>query len=277
MSDSLLTATADFTGRRLRCNGAPVAMPPSPMRESQEADDTEQRRRLDGDGYLFLRGALPIEQVTECRRQVLEVYREALQPGTALLEGLCADPIPPGVFTAANALRANRVPAYAALCHSAAVIGTHERLLGGLIHLHRRKIIRLLPPGGRVGDVHQDFCYLAEGTVDVLTSWIPLGDVPIEVGGLMVLEGSHVHGALPHCRQMAPPDAMREELGGAWRTADYRLGDMVIFRATLVHTGLDNVDGEGRRIRLSSDTRYQRVDAPLDPRWQNEWHPLDGL
>lgn len=267
----------DFSHRRVTCNGTPVDTSPErfgPLRESTLADPAELRARLATDGYVFLRGVLPVDQVRDCRARVLAVHAEALLPGT---DGVAREPLPGGVLTAERLLQANRLPCYPALCHSASVVGVHEALLGGLIHLHRRKIIRLLPPGGRVGDVHQDLCYLQEGTDRVLTSWIPLGDTPLEVGGLMVLDGSHVHGPLPHCRHMPPPSVVQDELGGLWRSADYRAGDMIVFSSTLVHTGLDNTDTEQRRLRLSSDTRYQLASDPLDARWQNEWHPRDGL
>jgi ectoine hydroxylase-related dioxygenase (phytanoyl-CoA dioxygenase family) len=50
-------------------------------------------------------------------------------------------------------------------------------------------------------------------------------------------------------------------------TADYRMGDVLIFSIKTVHASLDNGSD---RIRLSSDTRYQRADEPADERWIGE-------
>ena len=43
-----------------------------------------------------------------------------------------------------------------------------------------------------------------------------------------------------------------------------------------MHAALDNVDTNGR-MRLSTDIRYQRLDEPIDWRWQEHWHDRDGL
>ena len=53
-------------------------------------------------------------------------------------------------------------------------------------------------------------------------------------------------------------------MGGRWLTADYQAGDLLIFSIRTVHASLDNGSD---RIRLSSDTRYQRADEPADERW----------
>ena len=38
---------------------------------------------------------------------------------------------------------------------------------------------------------HCDTVFMGRGTPEVLTAWIPFGDIPIRAGGLMVLENSH--------------------------------------------------------------------------------------
>ena len=49
-----------------------------------------------------------------------------------------------------------------------------------------------------------------------------------------------------------------------WVTGDYRMGDVVIFSVYAVHGGTDN---RSNKVRLSTDTRYQRADALIDERW----------
>jgi hypothetical protein len=59
--------------------------------------------------------------------------------------------------------------------------------------------------------------------------------------------------------------ALREEWGGRWLTAPrFRIGDVLIFTMGTVHAGTDNAT---RRLRLSTDSRYQRADAAIDERW----------
>jgi ectoine hydroxylase-related dioxygenase (phytanoyl-CoA dioxygenase family) len=147
---------------------------------------------------------------------------------------------------------------------------------------------------------------MSRGTPDVLTCWTPFGDIPLRGGGLMLLEDSHRtsparladylaqdvdtycengpnadavrSGAMhwEHWQQPAPgkawdgeitsdPHALREQWGGRWLMApEYRMGDVLVFTMRTVHAGTDN---ETDAVRLSTDSRYQRADAPIDERW----------
>ena len=75
-------------------------------------------------------------------------------------------------------------------------------------------------------------------------------------------------------------DASPEVIEVAWEHArrqgleiDYRAGDVVIFSVYTVHGGTDN---HSKSFRLSTDTRYQRADAPIDERWIGETPPGHG-
>jgi ectoine hydroxylase-related dioxygenase (phytanoyl-CoA dioxygenase family) len=136
---------------------------------------------------------------------------------------------------------------------------------------------------------------MGRGTHQLLTCWIPYGDTPLEMGGVMLLEGSHKKsdrirnylevdvdaycenrpaevdkvinkGGWSHPGYLSNnPASLREKLGGRWLTApDWKAGDFITFGMTLVHGGLDN---QLNRMRLSSDTRYQRASQPIDERW----------
>jgi ectoine hydroxylase-related dioxygenase (phytanoyl-CoA dioxygenase family) len=143
---------------------------------------------------------------------------------------------------------------------------------------------------------HMDVVYMGRGTKRLYTAWTPIGDIPLEQGGLMVLERSHLHERLnkgygskdvdTFCENRREPGytrmggggniqdggvlsksavKLRERLGGRWLTAqDYRAGDVLIFSVFLVHASLDN---HSNRIRLSSDSRYQSAVEPADHRW----------
>ncbi len=60
------------------------------------------------------------------------------------------------------------------------------------------------------------------------------------------------------------PTRMRQSLGLRWLTADYQAGDLLVFSMFTIHTSLDN---RGRRIRISTDSRYQPANEPVDDRW----------
>ncbi len=67
---------------------------------------------------------------------------------------------------------------------------------------------------------------------------------------------------------------LADEYDARWLVADYEAGDVVIHTAHTIHAALDNVSSQ---VRLSTDIRYQLSTAPIDPRWQYDWHDRDGL
>jgi ectoine hydroxylase-related dioxygenase (phytanoyl-CoA dioxygenase family) len=166
--------------------------------------------------------------------------------------------------------------------------------------------LRIVRPGRGTAS-HCDIVFMGRGTTDLYTSWTPLGDVDRRLGGLIVLEGSHrieelknsygqtdvdsycenrFDGAWldPEGNRNRPEDAtghitddhvgLRRQLGGRWLTADYAAGDLLVFGMYLVHASLDNQVPD--RIRLSSDSRYQRASEPADARWIGPEPPAHG-
>ena len=60
---------------------------------------------------------------------------------------------------------------------------------------------------------------------------------------------------------------MRDDFGLRWLTADYRMGDVLVFGMYTMHASMDN---QSNRFRLSSDSRYQLASEPVDERWVGE-------
>ncbi|MBV9230980.1 MAG: phytanoyl-CoA dioxygenase family protein [Chloroflexi bacterium] len=179
----------------------------------------------------------------------------------------------------------------------------YHEFLEGQPYLHKRKIIRFTHPGeSHCTGGHYDLIYLRAGTDKLCTSWIPLGDIPVEMGGLIYLEHSDAVG-----RQMEaefsvknahlPPEErisaynrnmreagwistdlvdMADRFKSRWLIADYEAGDMVIHSPYMIHAATQNRDPL-HRMRLSTDIRYQRATDPIDPRWTNHWVPDDNL
>ena len=61
--------------------------------------------------------------------------------------------------------------------------------------------------------------------------------------------------------------AVGRELKSRWLTADYQLGDLLVFGMYTMHASMDN---HTNRVRLSTDTRYQLASEPVDERWIGE-------
>jgi hypothetical protein len=212
-------------------------------------DPAALRARLAADGYLFLRGLLPEDPVRAAGQQVAADLQAGgwttagsprLKPGAGPLEAL-ADPS----YRAAVMSRA-----FNALPYLAPLRATVRQVLGPAAFSYPVKVLRAVAPEslsarttGRY--IHCD--YLGSGVQDMLTSWVPLTEVPAELGGLAVRPGGH--------RQRP---RLPRVLGGAergWASTDYRPGDVIIFHCLTPHAALPNV---GRRLRLSADFRWQQ-------------------
>jgi ectoine hydroxylase-related dioxygenase (phytanoyl-CoA dioxygenase family) len=155
--------------------------------------------------------------------------------------------------------------------------------------------LRAVPGGAQGTYPHCDVVYMGRGTADLYTAWTPLGDVSWDLGGLMILEGSHrltakLKGYLKrdvdvYCsnrpdaveieagqkmwqdwdgRLSSNPVRLREKLGGRWLSTSFAAGDVLVFGIATVHASLDN---HSPCFRLSSDSRYQRASEPVDERW----------
>jgi hypothetical protein len=274
----------DESPRRL---GSLAAVP-----DHERSDREALWQRLRQDGYLFLRRALAPEVVLNFRR-----YYFAALAGSGLTRH-DADPVlglagdgSTDLAAVRRALLTEVVPGeeYQRFCAQPAIRDWYAWFLQGQTFLHKRKILRHILPGqtgiGTATQAHYDLVYLREGTDRVLSSWIPLGDCPIQRGGLMYLEGSH-HQVLreeaagllkrPAASITADLPTLAEERDARWLLADFEAGDMLVHSAHIVHASLDNVD-PGEVVRLSTDIRYQRADQPIDWRWQEHWHDQDGL
>jgi ectoine hydroxylase-related dioxygenase (phytanoyl-CoA dioxygenase family) len=196
-----------------------------------------------------------------------------------------------------------RSPEYEDFCTTPRLWNFYQEFLGGLPYLHKRKIIRFTHPGSdHCTGGHYDLIYLRAGTDRLCTSWIPLGDTPVEMGGLIYLEHSDALGRQMEAEFRAknaslPPEErisaynrnmradgwistnlveMANRFASRWLVADYEAGDMVIHSPFMVHAATTNRDPLNR-IRLSTDIRFQRVDDAIDQRWAQHWTPEDNL
>jgi Phytanoyl-CoA dioxygenase (PhyH) len=220
---------------------------------SLASDPAALRARLAADGYVFLRGLLSAERVRAAGERVAAELHAGgwtatgsprLSPAAGPLEAL-ADP---SYRKAVTNLAFNELP------YLAPLRSTVRRILGPEAFSYPVKVLRAVPPespaertSGRY--IHCD--YLGAGVQDMLTTWVPLADVPAALGGLAVRAGGH----RDRPRQ---PRLLAEGVTG-WATTDYRPGDVIIFHCLTPHAALPNV---GRGLRLSADFRWQRPGRP---------------
>jgi hypothetical protein len=254
-------------------------------------DGPALRERLATDGYVFLPGALRRDDVLAARQSMLERLDAVgmIDRRYPLLEGIVKE----NASSAFNPALAKANPAVETLLYSGPLMEIMALLHGGAVRHYDYTWVRC--KGGQGGREptfpHYDICYMGRGTDKLLTAWTPIGDVPWEMGGLMVLEGSHRHEQLkatygrhdvdkvcanrpdgkpaqdwPGTFGWYSDDAfwVQHQLGGRWLGSEYRMGDVLIFCMYLMHGSMDN---HTNRYRLSTDSRYQLASEPIDDRW----------
>lgn len=234
----------------------------------------ELRARADRDGYLFFRGLLPAEDILEVRRQLLDImaHHKMVRTDRDLMEGwVDHDNVRDmeswggtGVTQQAY-YDLQKLQIFHALPHHPQMLRIYNTLFGKPALPHPRNIARLMVPcpSNRPTPIHQDFIHI-QGTQNVWTAWIPLGDIPRELGGLAVMPGSHRLGVLSvtHAEGAGGLEAILCNVGLPWIEEDYRVGDVLTFVSTTVHKSLPNLLGD--RVRLSVDYRYQPADEDIE-------------
>lgn len=105
---------------------------------------------------------------------------------------------------------------------------------------------------------HQDAFY-NEGMNSTIC-WMPVRDVPdMDSGTFAVAPGTHHRGVLhdpQHPSYRIPDGAVGVE---EWRSAAFKVGDVLIFRDDTVHAALPNLSDQ---FRISMDLRVGSADAP---------------
>lgn len=267
-------------------------------------DSGALRKRFAEDGYLYLPGFLPRAQVEAVRQQFL---------GTLAAQGML-DPSAPRELAVKNPQADTRFladpvlamefmtklaqssPDLDRLLYSGPIIELFEGLFADQVRHFDFTWVRTMGKGFGT-DPHCDIVYMGRGSRRVCTLWTPFSDITYEIGGLMILEGSHHRertlrqylcrdvdnycGNRPEAAKIesgqipwtwggvltSNPSVLQQRLGGRWLSAEYRQGDILLFGMTTVHASLDN---QTPCFRISTDTRYQPASEPVDERWVGE-------
>lgn len=260
------------------------------------------RVRMERDGYLFLPGFLDRDDVRAARHAICEElanegFLEVNEPVEAAIAKAGTDmAFRPDIANGDGAGKLIRKVIY-----GERIMRFFSGFLGGEATHYDFTWMRAIAPG-LGSQAHCDVIFMGRGTKNLFTAWVPFGDIPLDVGGLLLIEGSHHNEQVRKnyctmdydtaCRNR-PSDSplkvagfqssgaitndmrdMRNSDGGRLLTAErYRMGDLLIFSVYLIHGSLDN---HSREIRLSTDSRYQLASDPIDERWVGEHPPGHG-
>lgn len=265
--------------------GAPISADYlGPLRDSAADSDNPEllKRRLQEDGYVYLRSFFNHDEVMAARRDVFTRL--------AAVDEI-AEPVLDGIFTG-KSNRDVKEPDRGAFWRSVSETWTPRRLSHGR-QLHNlmdvllgepsrvQDYIFLRPAGpGKHTVVHCDAPFFTRTTEQVLTAWMALGDVPSQMGPLFIVENSHTYDDIKEQvkgfdvsidtsrkagLEMTPLE-MAKSRGTRLLTTDFTAGDVLVFDMYLLHGALDNVS-TSNEVRLSCDVRYQIASADLDSRY----------
>lgn len=261
-------------------------------------DQERLRDRLDQEGYLYLPGYLDQKLVNQARGVMLEQLDAlgVVDSRYSVSKGIAKQPWQAQSF---HHLIQENEPLQQLLFHGL-MLEFYEQLFAEPVRHFDFTWIRALGPGPGTAP-HADSVYMGRGTQKLYTSWTPLMEIPTHIGGLTIMPGSHridrlkkyyagdvdtycenspdrepqdVHqwvGPLGDGKLSLHPATLQQKLNLPWLTAEtFRPGDVVVFNINTIHGSLDN---QSDRIRLSTDTRYQRASEPADERWVGP-HPI---
>ena len=230
-------------------------------------DATALRARMERDGYLYLRGVLPSELVDRARHAIVEVARDGgwvradAPPGDPIAEpdGFAVEPEPAYMDVYREIFRLQELHR---LTHHPSLRDVIERLVGEPVIRHPRIIGRFMFPNQEqfATPAHQDFVPI-QGTYVTYTAWIPLSDIPAEMGGLEIASGTHTQGVYD-IEIATGAGGMRiiDPLEGRWVNSPVHRGDVLLFHSMTVHRGMPTF---GERLRMSVDTRFQPMSEPV--------------
>ena len=240
------------------------------------------RERLAADGFLYLKDVLDTSLVAAARSEVFERLIEvgeilppaaaAIASGTSRRDTLITDR---GAFWQS----VSEGPHLRALSHGSAM----QRLMAMVIGAPARpQDYMFLRAGarGRATGLHFDYPFFTRAHDQVFTVWLPIGDVPVSDGPLVVVEGSNRYRDLidPMIGFDVARDTTRKatlaqdavslarERGARLLTSNFSAGDIAVFGMYTLHGSLEN-HSPINRVRLSCDVRWQPSALPLDERY----------
>ncbi len=216
--------------------------------------------RLNSEGYLFLRGLIPPEEIFEVRGRMLRIAEEFnwLEQNSNAIDGTINSELDPASFRTTSMPAINRMwcdESVHGLRSHINVLSLFERIFQEPALAHPKFTLRHFFPNLPPTVNHQDHVHV--GGDSFYSMWVPLGDCPLDQGVLAIATKSHLNGIY---KSQFAGMGISDDPCWTWVTGSVKAGDVLIFSNTTVHKSLPNLSN---KIRLSFDARYQPVSQPI--------------
>jgi ectoine hydroxylase-related dioxygenase (phytanoyl-CoA dioxygenase family) len=234
---------------------------------------TGQAEEYQRNGHIFLRSVATAEEIAEVRPQIIgivdEVARERDPQGRISDYGK--------MFTqVTNVWRKNEAARRFVFAKRFAHIAADLMGVRGVRLYHDQALVK--EPGGKQTPWHQDFYYWPLDTEHTITMWMPLVDVPREMGSMSFVQGSHRDSAF---KQLPISETSQEYFERVIREQNSRVcsyslkaGDATFHSGRALHSAHSNSSSVRREVMtiiyyadgthiMEPDNEHRKVDMEV--------------
>ena len=243
------------------------------------------RELLIDDGFIYLKDYFNRQEILDLRGYYFELFpvNTILKDGTSLMDGICSGKKFGVVYGSEDhpAYRFVRSDKLKKFIKSKKLSILNNQLAECKTKQLKRIVIRHLHKGSLTSaKAHTDAQW---STGNVLSSWIVLGDCPVDSGGIVYLEKSNKID-LQKVKSFFPKfintkwitddlKDLSDKTKKRWCFSNFKAGDLLIHDSNVIHASLD---ANNDYMRLSIEVRYIPTKENPDPRWTAEWRGGDG-
>ena len=230
--------------------------------------DEELKIHARENGYIYMKNFLDAESNLKMKKNILKYCEDygCVEPDTEKYKkGTQVDTVKGGVGPEEYFKKILIDEDFYFYCKNKKIKNLIEIIEDEEMFLLPNHIVRTIPPISYLTtQPHQDYWYWGS-TKRGWTFWIPLGDIPMEKGVLVVSPGSHLKGPVPESLRKYDteagmlgfiPDDDVEFIGN-----DLNSGDLIAFQCQTIHKVTENTTDD---IRLSIDIRFQPSSDPVN-------------
>lgn len=249
-------------------------------------DRQELQRRLREDGYVFIRSVLTIDDVLAARAEVFDQLQQVGEIKVPAINGIATGESDRDTLQDIGEFwqSVSEGQALRNVTHGVLLRDIMSVILGETSRPHDLMYLRPTA-AGRSTNLHYDFPFFAGRSDQIVTAWIPLGEVPVSDGPLVIVEGSNQFSDLidpireidysaDHSNEVVQQAAYERQNADdpltlvqtrktRFLTTDFQAGDLMVFSGFTMHGSLDN-NSPINRVRLSVDVRFQPASDPYD-------------